>query len=533
MNHRIFKASAAGAVLLFLAAGGCTDTTVQPKSTSSQTVVFSNPSAYQQLLAKVYAGLALSGQQGPAGNADIAGLDEGFSQYLRLYWEMEELPTDEAAIAWGDLGLQPMNTQTWDASNPFVTTMYSRVYYEIVLANDFLRLTTDDQLSKNGGVSPALHDSIQTYRAEARFLRALAYFHGIDFWGGVPLDTVIGTTPPQPTPRATVYSFIVSELQAIQSSLPKAGVAASYGRATDQAANMLLAELYLNAGVYAGAANWSGAMNAAQAVINSGKFSLAANVRLNFTADNNTSPEIIFQIPQDGLHEQSYGGVTFLQHAACGNSLSNTAIGIDGCWYGIRLKPQADSLFLTTADHPAGDTRNSFFFTTNQTLAINDLSQFGQGYLAPKYTNLTSTGGQPQNAAFADTDFPVWRLAEAYLIFAEAALRGGSSADSATALTYVNLLRARAYGGATGNITAAQLTLPFILAERGRELLWEAHRRTDLIRYGLFTGGSLMWAWKGGVAAGKATDACRDLYPFPTNELASNPYLKQNVCTGY
>jgi starch-binding outer membrane protein, SusD/RagB family len=530
MNHRIFKASAAGAVLLFLVAGGCTDTTVQPKSTSSQTVVFQNPSAYQSLLGKVYAGLALSGQQGPAGNADIAGLDEGFSQYLRLYWELEELPTDEAAIAWGDQGLQPMNMGTWDASNGFITTMYSRIYYEIVLANDFLRLTTDDQLSKNGGVSAALHDSIQTYRSEARFLRALAYFHGLDFFGGVPLDTAIGSTPPQPSARADVYNFVVTELQQIQSSLPKAGLASSYGRATDQAANMLLAELYLNAGVYTGAPNWSGAMTAAQAVINSGKFSLAANFRLNFTADNNTSPEIIFQIPQDGLHEQSYGGVTFLEHAACGNSLSNSAIGIDGCWYGIRLKPQADSFFNATADHPAGDARNTFFFTSGQTLGIADLSQFGQGYLAPKYTNLTSAGGQPQNPAFADTDFPVWRLAEAYLIFAEAALRGGSSADSATALGYVNLLRARAYGGASGNITAAQLTLPFILAERGRELLWEAHRRTDLIRYGLFTSGTYLWAWKDGVAAGAAMDADghHNLYPFPTNELAANPYLKQN-----
>jgi hypothetical protein len=530
MNFGILKASAAGAVLIALAAAGCTDTTVQPKSTSSQTVVFANPSAYQELLGKVYAGLALSGQVGPAGNADLAGLDEGFSQYLRLYWELEELPTDEAAIAWGDLGLQPMNQQTWDATNGFVTTMYSRIYYEVVLANDFLRLTTDGQLATNGGVSPALHDSIQTYRAEARFLRALAYFHAIDFFGNVPLDTVIGTTPPSPTARADVYNFIVSELTAIQSSLPRAGLSSSYGRATNQAANMLLAELYLNAGVFTGASNWSGAMTAAQAVISSGVFSLTTNFQLNFAANNNTSPEIVFQIPQDGLHEQSYGGVTFIEHASCGNSLSNTAIGVDGCWYGIRMKPQADSLFNATADHPAGDVRGSYVFTTGQTLLVDNLSNFGAGYLYPKFTNLTSTGGQPQNPAFADTDFPVWRLAEAYLIFAEAALRGGAAADSATALGYVNLLRQRAYGGASGNITKAQLTLPFVLAERGRELMWEAHRRTDLVRYGLFTNANYLWAWKGGVQGGQAVDndGHHNLYPFPTNELAANPNLKQN-----
>jgi len=533
MNLRTITAVAVGAALVALAASGCTDPTVKPKSTTSEGVVFANQNAYQQLLAKVYGGLALSGQQGPAGSADIAGLDEGFSQYLRLYWELEELPTDEAAISWGDLGLQPMNQQTWDAANGFVTTMYSRIYYEVVLANDFLRLTTDDQISKNGGVSPAVHDSIQTYRAEARFLRALALYHGMDFFGNVPLVTAIGTTPPQQSTRSDVYAFIVSELTAIGPSLPKAGLSSSYGRATNQAANMLLAELYLNAGVYTGAPNWGGAMTAATTVINSGAFSLAANYQLNFAANNNTSPEIIFQIPQDGLKEQTYGGMTFIEHASCGNSLTNSAIGVDGCWYGIRMKPQGDSLFDTTADHPAGDVRGSYIVSAGQTLGIADLSNFGQGYLYPKFTNLTATGGAGQNPAFADTDFPVWRLAEAYLIFAEAALRGGSAADSATALTYVNTLRARAYGGASGNITKAQLTLPFLLTERGRELAWEGHRRTDLVRYGLFTGNGYLWAWKGGVAAGQATDQCRDLYPFPTNELAANPNLKQTVCTGY
>ena len=522
MKLRILTASAAGAALLVLVAAGCTDPTVKPKSTISESAIFSNQKAYQELLAKVYGGLALSGQQGGAGNPDLAGLDEGFSQYMRLYWEMEELPTEEAALSWGDLGVQPLNMQTWDATNPFVTTMYSRIYYEIVLANDFLRLTAGVHI-----------DSIQTYTAEARFLRALALYHGIDFFGNVPLVTAIGTTPPPQSLRADVYNFIVTELTAIKPSLPKAGLSSSYGRATDQAANMLLAELYLNAGVYTGAANWGAAMTAATAVINSGVFSLAANYRKNFAADNNTSPEMIFQIPQDGLKEQTYGSLTFVEHAGCGNAVSNVSIGIDGCWYGLRLKPQADSLFDTTADHPAGDVRGSYIVSSGQTLGIADLSQFGQGYLYPKFTNLTSTGGAPQNPAFADTDFPVWRLAEAYLIFAEAALRGGSSADSATALTYVNLIRARAYLGASGNITKAQLTLPFILAERGRELMWEGHRRTDLVRYGLFTGGTYMWAWKGGVVAGLATDKCRDLYPFPTNELAANPKLKQNTCAGY
>ena len=126
----------------------------------------------------------------------------------------------------------------------------------------------------------------------------------------------------------------------------------------------------------------------------------------------------------------------------------------------------------------------------------------------------------------------MFRLGEAYLIYAEAVLRGGGGAR-AQALAYVNALRERAYGGASGDITDPELTLDFILAERGRELLWEAHRRTDLIRYGLFTGGSYLWAWKGQDPhgtnpAGIATASTRDLYPLPANELIANPNLKQN-----
>jgi len=124
----------------------------------------------------------------------------------------------------------------------------------------------------------------------------------------------------------------------------------------------------------------------------------------------------------------------------------------------------------------------------------------------------------------------LFRLGDAYLIYAEAQLRGGGG-SKAQALTYVNALRTRAYGDASGNITDAELTLPFILDERGRELLWEGHRRTDLIRFGQFTGGTYIWAWKGGTAAGGSTAAHLDLYPLPANELVANPNLRQN--TGY
>jgi hypothetical protein len=112
-------------------------------------------------------------------------------------------------------------------------------------------------------------------------------------------------------------------------------------------------------------------------------------------------------------------------------------------------------------------------------------------------------------------------------MYAEAVLRNGGG-TRAQALAYVNELRQRAYGDASGNIADAQLTLPFILAERARELYMEGHRRTDLVRFGLFTGGDYLWAWKGGTANGSPTAAHLALYPIPASDLLANPNLEQN-----
>src|SRR5919107_2670262 len=177
------------ATLLTIGAGACTDTTELPITTITDTNYFNDPSSYRALLAKIYAGLAVSGQRGPAGDPDIEGIDEGFSQYLRLYWEAQELPTDEAVIAWGDVGLPEMNTQLWASSNSFVVAMYYRIYFQVGMANEFLRQSTDAKLAERGQVTPTLSAQIRQYRAEARFMRALSYWHGIDFFGNIPLVT--------------------------------------------------------------------------------------------------------------------------------------------------------------------------------------------------------------------------------------------------------------------------------------------------------------------------------------------------------
>jgi starch-binding outer membrane protein, SusD/RagB family len=148
MYRTLRNALTVAAALQLLVVAGCTDTTELPTSTIPEDEYFDNPSSYRQLLAKIYAGLAVSGQQGPAGNGDIQGIDEGFSQYLRLYWEAQELPTDEAVIAWRDVGLPEMNTQLWASSNSFVVAMYYRIGFQVALANELLRQTTEAKLAE-------------------------------------------------------------------------------------------------------------------------------------------------------------------------------------------------------------------------------------------------------------------------------------------------------------------------------------------------------------------------------------------------
>jgi hypothetical protein len=129
-------------------------------------------------------------------------------------------------------------------------------------------------------------------------------------------------------------------------------------------------------------------------------------------------------------------------------------------------------------------------------------------------------------------DMPLFRLAEQYFIYAEAVLRGGTGGDAATALSYINKLRGRAYANdpnsTAGNISSGQLTLDFLIDERGRELYWEGHRRTDLIRFNRFVEGSYLWPWKGNVANGTGVDAKYKIFPIPSSEVSSNNNLDQN-----
>ena len=365
------------------------------------------------------------------------------------------------------------------------------------------------------------------YNAEARFLRALAYYHALDLFGNPPFVTEAdkpGAFFPKQTTRTELYSYIETELLAIEAELGTPRF--EYGRADKGAAWMLLSKLYLNAEVYIGTPKYTDALTQLNKVIAS-SYSLSPAYKNNFLADNNTSPEIIFPITFDGLHTRTYGGTVYLIHAAIGGSMDPSGtFGVGGGWGGIRTTSTFVNKFT---DITGSSDKRAMFHTNGQNLEIIDIGAFTDGYAITKFRNRTSSNAPAPHAHpdFVDTDYPLFRLADAYLMYAEAVLRTGGS--SAQAITYVNALRQRAYGNTSGNITT--INLDFILDERARELYWEGHRRTDLIRYKKFTGGNYLWPWKGKVQNGTATDTFRDLFPIPAADLSANPTLKQN--TGY
>jgi len=502
--------------LLTACIGDLDVTPIDPNVTTSNNV-YKTPDDFKRGLAKLYASFALSGQKGPSGDADIAGIDEGFGNYLRQYWNCQELTTDEALIAWNDASIKDFHYHTWTPSDVFIAAVYSRIMYTVAISNEFIRVSKGNS---NG--------EIATMNAEARFIRALAYYHALDLFGNPPFiteDDLPGSTLPDQTTREDLFKYIESELIAIEDELGEPKF--EYGRADKAALWMLQAKLYLNAEVYVGEAMYTEAITALNKVI-AGPYSLPTDYRHNFVADNHTSPELIFSINYDEQLTKSYGGMVYLIHAPVGGSMDPTGMfGVGGGWGGLRTTKALVQKFPI----PDEDTDSrALFYEDGQTLEIADVGTFTDGYAITKFRNRNLDGSQATGNApgdFVNTDYPMFRLADAYLMYAEAVERGGTG-GTANALDLVNDIRERAFGDASGNIVDAQLTLDFILDERARELYWEGHRRTDLIRFGKFTGGAYLWPWKGNVAAGAATESYRDLFPIPAADRGANPKLEQN-----
>jgi hypothetical protein len=492
-----------------------------PANSTTAEVLYKTEPGYKQALAKIYGGLALTGNQGPAGNGDLRGLDEGFSSYLRGYFNLQELPTDEAVVSWNDQTIKDFHEMDWSASDNFNRTLYSRIFFQITLANAFINESADDKVSGRG-ISGADADKIKMYRAEARFLRALSYLHAIDLFGNTTFVTDtsgIGAFIPVQKSRAEIFAYIESECKDLEGLMaePKSN---EYARADKAALWMLMANLYLNSQVYTGTARWADAATYAGKVIAAG-YTLDPVYANLFKADNNTSPEIIFPVAFDGRNTQTYGGTTFLTHCSVGGNMDPKAFGVNGGWAGYRT---TSALVNKFPDANGSSDKRALFYTDGQKLEIADIGTFTDGYAVAKWRNIRKDGSAPSNFDYADVDFPMFRLAEAYLIAAEAKWRLNNTDPEAISL--INTVVERAYGNKSHNYTS--LSENDILDERARELYWEAKRRTDLVRFGKFTTSAYLWPWKGGVASGTAVQSFRNLYPIPSPEINSNPNLVQN-----
>ena len=366
-----------------------------PKYGLNAEAVYSDSDNYIKVLAKLYSGMSMTGNQGPAGQADIAGIDEGFSAYVRVLWNMQELPTDEAICGWNDPGIPDLNKTEWNADNVWVKGMYYRIFYQITLCNEFIWQARDEKLNERG-FTAAQVSNIVTMRNEARFLRALAYYHAMDLFGNVPFVTEedrVGAFTPDQIMRADLFAYIESELKAIEDELT-AAPSADYGRASSSAAHALMAKMYLNAEVYTGTARYNDCATYCEKIINTNNFQLDDVYQELFLADNNTSPEIIFPVVYNGLYAQTWGGTTFMICSALGGSMVAADYGVNGKWAGNRAtRPFIEKFTDTTEDS------RWMFYTTGQQIDITSMSTFTQGYANPKYKNKTKDGLNGSNNA--------------------------------------------------------------------------------------------------------------------------------------
>ena len=523
-------------VSLMLSGTSCIgDLDTVPLSPTEQTSdnVFGNEEiTYVESLAKIYAGMAIGGNKGGDSDQDVAGIDGGSqASFLRVLWNMQELPTDMAHCAWSDPGIPVFNPDSWGADSPWNKGSDYRLFYQINLSNAFLRETTDEKLAERR-CDAALVDKMKEYRAEARFLRALNYWYLLDLYRNVPLvteDSAIGekVLPSQVTPQE-LYDFIETELtECVDDMLdPIVGYSQQYGHANKAAAWSLLSRLYLNAKVYIGQEKYTECIDACKKVIASG-YTLDPEYKAIFCADNDHSVEMIFPVRYEGDQTMTWGGMTaFINWGAA--DLKDEVNGKDA-WQGVRAKSSLLRLF-EKENASEKDMRKSMLHTelTTNIEIVNQTEFLNNGIPVAKYYNKYKDGTLPPSKE-AYTDFPLFRLGEIYLNYAEAVLRGGTGGSRTTALGYVNDLRKRAYDqDAAATVSDSDLTLDLLLDERGREFFFEAQRRTDLIRFDVFTGDSYLWPWKGGAAEGISVGDYLKIYPLPSDEIGSNTNLVQN-----
>ena len=478
---------------------------------------------------------------------DLQQMDGGASELIRAFWSVQETTADAAKCSWeNDAWVRALNTNTWnETQNDAIYAVYVRTMQGIAFANEYLRQTTADKLSARG-VSADLAATIDGYRAEARFIRAYLYWMALDCFGSVPFTTENspfgGTYFPSQASRKDIYDFCISELEYLRSDeSPMMQARALYPRADKGTVCGLLARMYLNSNVYTEVERWSEAKAVCEDIFAMG-YGLCPDYAALFRGDNGENPqvrgEMLWSISYNAEKTQSYGGTSYILSA----SLAATDItdqsrpnGQRNGWAGLRVPYEYVSRYFdvsgqdyATGAYNVADARGKMFYIKGRSESMDGaLYSFMNGWSCLKFNNIPS--GQtdqsylPTSAvkAFSDVDFPMIRLAEIYLIYAEACMNLGVPQ---TAMPYVAELSQRA-----GVEPPSAITAEFLVAERARELMWEAHRRTDLIRFGLYSGSEYLWPYKGGDSfAGQAFPDYRCIFPLPPTELAANNLLVQN-----
>ena len=545
-----------GSVAVFAVSFGTTscvgDLDVTPIDPNYQ--VIEDAATLDNLFNKCYATLAMAGNSDVDGDVDVDGIDGGTSGFLRQMWNSNELTSDEAICAWGDEGIPGFNFNSYDGSHPMLRGYYYRLYVAITYCNQYLAM------------SDLATDEVKV--AEIRFLRALEYYLALDAFGGnIPLIKAFDSTGGL-APRGRinedgytgyeVYDFIESELLDIEGKLASARVAAEgqdgYGRVDQVAAWTLLSRLYLNSQVYTGTPQWAKAKEYAEKVINS-PYKLFTDAPVNgysayerlFMGNNGTNGaqvESIFSLVQDGATTASWGNTLFL--IASTHDANLPAWGTSEAWGGNRALPELVDKFFPGKNAPekalpsvlvaaAGDDRALFSsaildkegnVVDGRTYSIDKWGTFTNGFAVTKFSNIYSDKGMSHDAQYVDTDFFFFRVAEAYLTYAEADARINGGTATADGLAKLNAVRARAHAAALQSAS-----LQTICDEWSREFYFEGRRRSDLIRFGYYGGNtSYSWTFKGSadVYAGTSFPAYRNIFAIPTTDIVANKNLVQN-----
>lgn len=506
---KIYKYLLTGALLSIGLSSCVGDLDVKPENPTTKTELNSKED-YLGVLARAYGGLVLEG--------GITVDDGGAGVYTRQLWNLQELPTDEAIIGtnWNDVGIDELDFSTWSADNHWLYECFCRINFQISLCNEFLRVA-------DGALAFFSQEEVDQFKAEARVLRDLSYYHMIDLYGRGPWTTeesVVGAIPPT-YDRAQLFEAVVADLKdAIPHLVPAASQV--YGRLSREAGHMLLAKLYLNAEVYTGTGMWQECANECLEITKTIN-QLAPEYKYLFCATNDKyvgNGEIIWAIPQDANTLQTYGGTTYLSGGAYNAEVDRTPFGAgaDG-WNGARVRPELSKALAKT------DKRRLIYEGTfNESLT--DLSSWtatGDGYMCIKYVYTPETdyynesGNSGSSTIFNSADYPLFRLADTYLMLAECELHGATGCNG---VDRYNDVRKRAGMAQVGSYTADDL-----LKERLCELYWEGHRRSDLIRFGKFAGNSYNWSWKGGILEGANIASYRNLFCIPSQFI---PTLGQN-----